>query len=84
MAFEEKFVPQVMEREEEVLGHKLGIMSFVLGGRYYARVYNVQRNAERLCCNNGAGLVKCLQPTIFASRDHCLCYPDLDRLCCNN
>ncbi len=36
----------MMEREEEVLGRRLTIMSFVLAGRYYARVYDAELNRE--------------------------------------
>ncbi len=39
-------MPRMMEREEEVLGYKLKIMSFVLGGRYYARVHSVEHDRE--------------------------------------
>ncbi len=39
-------MPQVMERQEELLGYKLNVLSFVLGGHYYAKVYSVEHVRE--------------------------------------
>ncbi len=39
-------MPKVMERQEEVAGYKVNVMSFVLAGRYYARVYDSRANLE--------------------------------------